>query len=435
MYLTFTGTFNHIDGYCYDGAGNLLDPYSCPGGSTKNQYYYDGFGNLLSPNYNSTGANSYTVDALGHRIGKWSGSTLSNEYLYGTDGNVVAELDSSRNRIRTNVYAGGQFIAELKGNVAYFRFNDHLGTIRMELGTDGCQSSYTNLPFGDGLSTVTNGCTDATNYHFTGKERDTESGNDYFFARYYGSSLARFLSPDDDSDQNPPDPQSWNLYSYVHNNPLTNTDPDGHAIQICTTQNGTQHCTDGIDDDAYKAAQQSKANGGLTGTSLADLQNSATGTGEIKDSNGNVVGTVKWTADNSGIQGPQAIQAFGQIATTGNGAIKFFGEQMAWNLAGGLAGHGIGLAVEALRGSEAAVDLANISNKILRQMISRNWTTKEIADVVERGVAHEAINKATGGAATEFVDAATGRFVVVDNSTKQVIQVSGSGHLPNYLLK
>ena len=59
-----------------------------------------------------------------------------------------------------------------------------------------------------------------------------------------------------------------------------------------------------------------------------------------------------------------------------------------------------------------------------------NWTTKEIADVVERGVAHEAINKATGGAATEFVDAATGRFVVVDNSTKQVIQVSGSGHLP-----
>ena len=66
----------------------------------------------------------------------------------------------------------------------------------------------------------------------TGKERDTESGNDYFFARYYGSSMGRFLSPDDDSDQGPDDPQSWNLYSYVRNNPLINTDPDGHDCVV-----------------------------------------------------------------------------------------------------------------------------------------------------------------------------------------------------------
>ena len=30
----------------------------------------------------------------------------------------------------------------------------------------------------------------------TGKERDTESGNDYFGARYYASSMGRFMSPD-----------------------------------------------------------------------------------------------------------------------------------------------------------------------------------------------------------------------------------------------
>jgi RHS repeat-associated protein len=34
---------------------------------------------------------------------------------------------------------------------------------------------------------------------FTGKERDTESGNDYFGARYYASSMGRFMSPDWDS--------------------------------------------------------------------------------------------------------------------------------------------------------------------------------------------------------------------------------------------
>jgi len=33
-------------------------------------------------------------------------------------------------------------------------------------------------------------------HHFTGKERDSESGNDYFGARYYASSMGRFFSPD-----------------------------------------------------------------------------------------------------------------------------------------------------------------------------------------------------------------------------------------------
>ena len=32
----------------------------------------------------------------------------------------------------------------------------------------------------------------------TGKERDAESGNDYFGARYYASTMGRWLSPDTD---------------------------------------------------------------------------------------------------------------------------------------------------------------------------------------------------------------------------------------------
>jgi RHS repeat-associated protein len=66
---------------------------------------------------------------------------------------------------------------------------------------------------------------------YTGKERDAESGNDYFGARYYASSMGRFLSPDDGSDQDTDDPQSLNLYVYVRNNPLIYTDPDGHGCQ------------------------------------------------------------------------------------------------------------------------------------------------------------------------------------------------------------
>lgn len=64
---------------------------------------------------------------------------------------------------------------------------------------------------------------------FTGKERDSESGNDYFGARYYASSMGRFLSPDPAGVgyADPTNPQSLNLYSYVYNNPLINIDPSG----------------------------------------------------------------------------------------------------------------------------------------------------------------------------------------------------------------
>jgi RHS repeat-associated protein len=64
---------------------------------------------------------------------------------------------------------------------------------------------------------------------YTGKERDAESGLDYFGARYYGSSMGRFMSPDPSGAafSDPGNPRSWNMYSYVQNNPLNSVDPDG----------------------------------------------------------------------------------------------------------------------------------------------------------------------------------------------------------------
>jgi RHS repeat-associated protein len=69
---------------------------------------------------------------------------------------------------------------------------------------------------------------------YTGKERDAESGNDYFGARYYASSMGRFLSPDWSAQAEPvpyaklDNPQSLNLYSYMYNSPLGGVDADGH---------------------------------------------------------------------------------------------------------------------------------------------------------------------------------------------------------------
>ena len=72
-------------------------------------------------------------------------------------------------------------------------------------------------------------------HHFTGKERDTESGNDYFGARYYASTMGRWLSPDrlnltDERILNPAN--TLNKYVYGGNNPLKYIDPDGKDITI-----------------------------------------------------------------------------------------------------------------------------------------------------------------------------------------------------------
>lgn len=96
---------------------------------------------------------------------------------------------------------------------------------------------------------------------FTGKERDSETGLDYFQARYYGSALGRFTSPDSAADEilsvplpyaDLQNPQSLNLYSYVQNNPLRYTDPDGQNYHVCVdSSSGGQNCFN-LNDDEYK---------------------------------------------------------------------------------------------------------------------------------------------------------------------------------------
>lgn len=73
---------------------------------------------------------------------------------------------------------------------------------------------------------------------FTGKERDAETGLDYVGARYYGSNMGRFTSPDPKmlSSQRLYDPQQWNMYQYGRNNPTTMIDPDGREVKIATQE-------------------------------------------------------------------------------------------------------------------------------------------------------------------------------------------------------
>src|SRR5882724_9364293 len=91
------------------------------------------------------------------------------------------------------------------------------------------------LPFGEEISAF-GGPTTAQGYNvpdgvrqqFTQKERDIETGLDYFGARYYGSTQGRFTSADPlIASAKRGSPQSWNRYTYCINNPIALVDPNG----------------------------------------------------------------------------------------------------------------------------------------------------------------------------------------------------------------
>jgi RHS repeat-associated protein len=175
-----------------------------------------------------------------------NGFTATNEYLLDQGGDQVTELNTSSGTMawaHSNVWAGSHLDATYDTKGLHFHLADPLGTRRIQTNIDGAvEYSFQSLPFGDNFASLptalatSEGIVDATENHFTGKERDTESGNDYFMARYYSSAMGRFMSPDWSAKVMPvpyaklDDPQSLNLYAYVGNNPLTRVDADGHDV-------------------------------------------------------------------------------------------------------------------------------------------------------------------------------------------------------------
>lgn len=80
-------------------------------------------------------------------------------------------------------------------------------------------------------------------HKFTGKERDNESGLDNFGARYFSSQFGRFMSLDLPSYANHKNPQTWNLYTYSLNNPVTFRDTDGHKNRFVQTTSSSARRT------------------------------------------------------------------------------------------------------------------------------------------------------------------------------------------------
>jgi RHS repeat-associated protein len=124
---------------------------------------------------------------------------------------------------------------------------DQLGTPRMVFDKSGSLETtkrHDYAPFGEELfnglrPNVVGYGADSTRQKFTSKERDIETGLDYFGARYYRSTQGRFTSIDPGNAGAEVDrPQSWDGYSYSINNPLRYIDPDGLRYVQRTLANG-----------------------------------------------------------------------------------------------------------------------------------------------------------------------------------------------------
>jgi RHS repeat-associated protein len=118
--------------------------------------------------------------------------------------------------------------------VEYFH-QDAIGNVRAVTNQAGqVIERHDYLPFGEEWcgTQVCGSATPGQPKRFTGKERDAETGLDYFGARYYSSPQGRFTTADPVYTwrENLVDPQRWNRYAYARNNPLRYVDPDGRAI-------------------------------------------------------------------------------------------------------------------------------------------------------------------------------------------------------------
>jgi RHS repeat-associated protein len=262
-------------------------------GSTS--FTYDSSGNLTSdgtysPSYDAEGRMisdagvTYNYDGDGKRVRKSSGTL----YWYGTNSDPLLETDGSGSLTNEYIFFGGKRTArrDSSGNVEYY-ISDHLGTTRIVTNASGTISEGCDyFPYGGSNCSPSS----VNNYLFTGKERESESGLDDFGARYYSSQYGRFMTPDEiGPGQNPEDPQTWNMYSYVRNNPINLVDPTGQYIcDGSMTQTECDRFQAGLD-RAQTAADALKAKYGADSDQFKSAQRAIDAYGKAGIDNGVVI--------------------------------------------------------------------------------------------------------------------------------------------------
>jgi RHS repeat-associated protein len=218
---------NQPDGMCFDASGNILAQTNATCPPTAPTYSYDAE-NQMTSYQSGSGAGGYVYDDHGKRVKKClpncTSPTSSTVYIFSA-GKDVAEYDNGAapaSPSREYIYSGGTLISTLTSSSTTYHHSDHL-SVRVSTDVNGNKiGEQGHYPYGESWYSANT----TTKFIFTSYERDSESGNDYAAARYYLVSLGRFCSADP-KHGSPGDPQSWNRYVYVRDNPINMADPSG----------------------------------------------------------------------------------------------------------------------------------------------------------------------------------------------------------------
>jgi RHS repeat-associated protein len=234
-----TGTNNQLlsDGkfnYTYDGEGNRTLRTEIATGSVT-EYNWDYRNRLTAVAFKDaagvvTKTIEYTYDVDNQRIGKTIDGQVSERYVI--DRNQISLVfDGAGTQTHRYLYgtAVDQVLADERRSSVVWALADNLGTVRDLIDDGGNVVNHVNY---DSFGRVVSESAPSFDfrYGYTGRERDDETGLEYYRARYYDSAVGRFISEDPigfsagDS----------NLSRYVGNSPTNFTDPSG--LQFITAE-------------------------------------------------------------------------------------------------------------------------------------------------------------------------------------------------------
>lgn len=201
--------------YTYDQNGNVVY-------RNRQRLIYDVNNRLAQVVATNGVVTTFGYDASGARLWK---STSTNTLQVWIDGNY----EEKNGKILFHILADGRTVCtfDSTGTVFEYYHDDLLTSTAIQSDQNG--NEIQNLgytAFGKTRNTQSSSVFPVSR-RFTGQDLDDDTGLYYYNFRYYDPQLGRFTQPDNIiADFG--DPQSYNRYTYVRNNPLRYTDPTGH---------------------------------------------------------------------------------------------------------------------------------------------------------------------------------------------------------------
>jgi RHS repeat-associated protein len=252
-----TGPYGTLT-YAYDQIGNMIcnsQISSCSQASPNYTYPPSGAGSALPHAVTTAGTNSYSYDLNGNML-QGAGRTMTYDlqnrptriiaaggttnFVYDGGGGRVKKIVGSTTTLyigklyecangscSKHIFAGGQRVALKPVGSAeiYYYHSDHLGSSSVVTNASGAKvQDLAYYPYGQ--TRINTGTVDV-HHKYTSQELDDSTGLYFYNARYYDPVLGRFIQADTII-PNGADPQAFNRYSYVRNNPINLVDPSGH---------------------------------------------------------------------------------------------------------------------------------------------------------------------------------------------------------------